>query len=168
MEVFLGVVFFWGLVMVGGKVVDRILDWHALRTFPWWRYRIYWEPWLGGCDDQPIEVSRDWALERMRLAGQPPAIALRTMSQGRISVGDGKKAIRLRERAAPDDSEFSYYRVRRPLTSWRAITGQTALDTIGKHGMDVAVGMERLHAGEILRVGPYQVVATPISAHIRP
>ena len=80
----------------------------------------------------------------------------------------GGKAIRLKARAVPDDDEFSYYHVRRPFTRWRATTGQSALDTIGKHGIDVAVGMERLHNGEILRAGPYRVLATPISDHIRP
>ena len=135
--------------------------------------RIYWEPWLAS-DDQPIEVSRDWALERIRLDNQHPAIVLRRAVQGRIAsggriwVGDGRKTIRFKERAAPEDSAFSYCRVLRPLTSWRAITGQTALDTIGKRGMDVAVGMERLHNGEILRAGPYRVLATPISEHFRP
>lgn len=173
MEVLLGLVCFWVSLLFVPNVVDRILEWNGLRTFPWWRYRIYWESRLGS-DDQPIEVSRDWALDRIRLTNRRPAIALRVAvesriaSGGRICVGDGKKAIRLKARAVPDDSEFSYYRVLRPLTRWRAITGQTALDTIGKRGMDVAVGMERLHDGEILRAGPYRVLATRISEHIRP
>ena len=83
-------------------------------------------------------------------------------------MGDASKIIRLRAKAVPSDDEFSYYRVRRPFTRWRAITGKTALDTIGKHGMEVALGLERLHKGEILRAGPYRVLATPISEHIRP
>lgn len=173
MEILLGIVCFWVLFLLVPNVVDRILEWNGLRTFPWWRYRIYWESWLGD-DDQPIEVSTEWALERIRLANQRPTIVLRAavqgriISGGRITVRDGEKAIRLKERAVPDDSEFSYYRVLRPLTSWRAIAGQTALDTIGKHGMDVVIGMERLHNGEILHAGPYRVLATPISEHIRP
>ena len=161
------------LVALLPTILDRIQDWNARRTFPWWRYRIYWESWLD-TDDRPIEVSKDWALERIRLANKRPAIELgmavrrRTCSNRRISMPDGKKAIRFEEKTIPGDDEFSYYRVRRPLTRWRAITGQAALDTIGKHGMDVAVGMERLHDGEILRAGPYRVLATPISEHVRP
>ena len=164
---------FWTLALLLPNMVDRIQDWNGRRTFPWWRYRIYWESWLD-TDDQPIEVSRNWALERIRLANKRPGIELRMAvrcridSEDRISVRDGGKAIRFEERAIPGDDEFSYYRVRRPFTRWRAITGLTALDTIGKHGMDVAVGLERLHEGEILRAGPYRVLATPISEHIRP
>lgn len=169
----IGLLCLWTLALLLPTIVDRIQDWHGRRTFPWWRYRIYWESWLD-TNDQPIEVSRDWALERICLAKKRPGIELRMAvrcgigSEDDISVRYGSKAIRLKARAIPGDDEFSYYRVRRPFTRWRAINGQAALDTIGKHGIDVAVGMERLHKGEILQAGPYRVLATPISEHIRP
>lgn len=172
MEILLALICPWTVFLVP-YVADRIQDWHGRRTFPWWRYRIYWESWLD-TNDRPIKVSREWALERIRLANRRPGIELRMAvrcrigSEGDISVRAGGKVIRFRERAIPGDDEFSYYRVRRPFTRWRAMTGQAALDTIGKHGIDVAVGMERLHSGEILQAGPYRVLATPISDHIRP
>lgn len=154
-------------------LVFRIHGWRQVHAFPWWRYRVYWESSLGR-DDEPIEVSKDWVLERIRLNDRNPVFALGGVaveSIGSVSpiyVGSSEKVIRFRARAVPEDDEFSYYRVRRPFTRWRAITGQTALDTIGKHGMEVAVGVERLHNGEILQAGPYRVLATPISEHIRP
>lgn len=168
MEVLPGYVCLWVLLVLGPIVGPRIRDWNRVRKFPWWRYRIYWETTFG-YDDRPIEVSRDWALERIRLFKWSPAFTLSGIgSDDRVYAGGGRKALRFTKRDVADDSEFSYYRVRRPLTRWRAVTGQTALDTIGKHGVDVDIGMERLHNGEILRAGRYRVLATPISEQMRP